>query len=209
MATKGEKVEAVTGFLFFGSKITADGDCSHEIRRRLLLGREAMTNLDHVLKSRDITLLTKVCYSQSYGLPCGHIRLWELDCKEGRAPKNRCLWTVVLEKTAESPLVSEEIKSVHLKGNQSCILIRRTDAEAPVFWSLDVNSELIGKVPDAENNWWQKEKRASEDEMAGRHHRCNRHELGQTPGDAEEQGGLRAAVPRVAKSWTLRVTEQR
>ena len=72
---EGEKGEAVTDFLFLGSKVTADGDCSHEIRRRVLLGRKATTNLDSVLESRDITLLTKVCYSQSYGLPRGHIRL--------------------------------------------------------------------------------------------------------------------------------------
>ena len=168
MADKRENVEAVTDFLFLGSKITADGVCSQEIRRRLLLGRKATTNLDSELKSRDITLLTKVCYSPSYGLPRGHIELWELDCKEGRAPKNLCLWTVVLEKTPESPLVSEEIKPVHLKRNQSCILIRRTDAEAPVFWSLEVNSEVTGKVPDAGKDWWQKEKRASDHETAGR-----------------------------------------
>ena len=72
---EGEKVEIVTDFLFLGSKVTADGDCSPEIRRRVLLGRKATTNLDSVLESRDITLLTKVCYSQSYGLPRGHIRL--------------------------------------------------------------------------------------------------------------------------------------
>ena len=169
--TKGEKVGAVADFLFLGSKVTADGDCSHEIRRRVLLGRKATTNLDSVLESRDITLLTKVCYSQSYGLPRGHLRLWELDCKE-----------LMLEKTPESPLVSKEIKPVHLKRNQSCILIRTTDAEAPVFWSLEGNSEVIGKVPDAEKDWWQKEKRASDDEAAGWHHQCNRHELGQTSG---------------------------
>ena len=208
MADERGKVEAVTDFLFLGSKIPADGACSHEIRRWLLLGRKATTNLDSVLKSRDITLLTKVCYSQSYGLPRGHIWLWELDCKEGRAPKNWCLWTVVLEKTPESPLVSEEIKPVHLKRNQSCILIRRTDAEAPVFWSLEANSEVTWKVPDAGKDWWQKEKRASDDETAGWHHQCNRHKLGQTPGDGEGQGGLRAAVHRVTQSWTLWTTEQ-
>ena len=81
-----EKVEAVTDFLFLGSKITVDGNCSHEIRRWLLLGRIAMTNLDSVLKSRDITLPTKVCYNQDYGLPSSPIWLWELDSKEGRKP---------------------------------------------------------------------------------------------------------------------------
>ena len=109
---EGEKVEAVTDFLFLGSKITGDGDCSHEIRRQLLLGRKAVTNPNSVLKSRDMTL-----YSQIYGLPSVHILLWELDRKEGGAPKNWCLQTVVLEKTPESCLDSKEIKPVTLKGN--------------------------------------------------------------------------------------------
>ena len=118
-----------------GSKITVDGDESHEIRRWLLLGRKAMTNLDNVLKSRDITLPTQV-----YGLPSGLMWLWELDHKESGAPKNWCLQTVALEKTPESPLNSKEIKPVNLKGNQPWIFIGRTEAEVPVFWSPAVNS---------------------------------------------------------------------
>ena len=105
---EGGKVEVVTDFLFLGSKITVDGDCSHEIRRWLLLDRKAMRNLDSVLNSRDITLATKVHYSQVYGLPSGHIQLWELDHKGGRASKNWCLWTVVLEKTLWSALDCKE-----------------------------------------------------------------------------------------------------
>ena len=110
-------------------------------------------------------------YSLGYGLPSGHLWLWELDCKEGRAPKNWCLRTVVLEKTPETPLVSKEIKPVNLKGNQPWLLFGRTDAEAeaPLFRSPDTNSQLIGNVPDAVKVWGQKEKRASEDEMAGWH----------------------------------------
>ena len=81
-------MEVVTDFLFLGTRITVDGDCSHEIRRQLLLGRKAVTNLDSVLKSRDTTLPTKVCGSQGYGLPSGHVRLRALDCKEGRVLKN-------------------------------------------------------------------------------------------------------------------------
>ena len=84
----GETVETVSDFIFLGSKITADGDCSHEIKRHLLLGRKVMTNLDSILKSRDITLPTKVC--QGYGFSCGHVWMWELDCEEGWAPKNWC-----------------------------------------------------------------------------------------------------------------------
>ena len=86
--TEKEKVEIVMDFLFLGSKITADGDCSHEIRRWLFLGRKAMTNLDSVLKNRDITSADKGLYSQGCGLPTGHVRLWELNRKEGRRPKN-------------------------------------------------------------------------------------------------------------------------
>ena len=105
------------------------------------------------------------------------------------------LWETqtVLEKTPESPLDSKEIKPVHLKGNQPWILIGRTDApvlEAPVFWSTDVNSWLIGKDPDAGKDWVQKEKRVSEDETAGRHHWCHEHEPGKTLGDGEGQRGL-------------------
>ena len=151
MANRGGKMEVVTNSLFLGSKITVDGDCNHEIRRHLLLGRKVMTNLDSVLKSRDIAY--KGPYSQGYGLPSGHLVLWEPYRKEGRVPTNWCLWIVVLEKIPESPLYSKEIKSVSLKGNQPWIIIGRTDAEAetPIFWSSDVNSWLekslmLGKI---------------------------------------------------------------
>ena len=136
-------------------------------------------------------------YSQGYGLPSGHVWLWELDHKEGRMPKNWCLQTVVLEKTPESPLDSKEIKAVNLKGNQPWKLIGRTDAdaEALVFWSSDVNRWVVGKVPDAGKDWGQKEKRASEEEKAGWHHQWNEHELGQTLTDGEGQGGLGCCSP--------------
>ena len=129
--------------------------------------------------------------------PSHHIWLWELVCKEGWAPKNWCIRTVMLEKTPESPLDCKEIKPVNLTGNQPWILSGRTDAEAeaPVFWSPDAKSRLTRKVPDAGKNWGQKEKRASEEEMAGWHHRCNGHELGQTLGDGEGQGGLACCHP--------------
>ena len=154
-----------------------------------------MTHLDSGLKSRDIA--DKYPYSQGYGLPSSHVWLWELDRKEGRMPKNRCLQTVVLEKTPESPVDSKEIKPVNLKGNQPWIFVGRTDAEAeaPVFWSSGVNSWLIGKFPDAGKDWRQKEKRLSEDEMAGWHHQCNGRELGQTLGDGEGHGGLVCCSP--------------
>ena len=102
-------METVRNFIFLGSKITADGDCSHEIKRCLLLGEKAMTNLDSILKSRDIAL--KGLSSQSYGFSSTHEWMWELDCKESWAPKNWCFWSMVLEKTLESPLDWKEIKA--------------------------------------------------------------------------------------------------
>ena len=137
-------------------------------------------------------------YSQDHDLPSGHIWLWELDSSEGRMLKNWCLPAIVLEKTPESPLDSKEIKSVNLKGDKPWIFTGRTDAKAegPVFWSSDVNRWLIGKVPDAGKGWGQK---ASEDEMAERHHQRNEHELGQTLGDGEGQRGLACCSPWVHK----------
>ena len=157
-------------------------------------------------------LKSRVCwqdsYSQGYGLPSDHVWLWELDDEEGRTLMNWCLWTVVLEKTPESPLDSKEIKPVNLKGNQPWILIgRKTDAEAeaPVFWSPDANSWPIGKVPDARKDWGQEEKRVPEGEMTRWHHWCNEHELRQTLGDGEGQGGLVCCSPWGCKQlgdWT-------
>ena len=140
--TEGEKVEAVTDFIFLGSKITADGDCRHEIKRCLLFRRKAMANIDSIVKSRDITLADKGPYNQSYGFSSSHVQMWELDHKEGWVPKNWSFWTVGLEKTLESPLDSKEIKQVNPKGNQSWIFIGRADAEAeaPILWQPDMKS---------------------------------------------------------------------
>ena len=103
-------------FIFSGSKITADGDCSHEIKRCLLLGKKSMTNLDSILKSWDrYHFANKSPYSQSYSFSNSHVWMWELDHKEGWASKNWCFWTVVL-KTLESPLDCKEIKPVNPKG---------------------------------------------------------------------------------------------
>ena len=152
--TEGEKVEAVTYFLFLGSKITADGDCSHEIRRRLFLGRKAMTNQDSVLKSKRHHFVDKGPYSQGYGLSRSHIWFWDLDHKECRAPQNWCFWTVMLEKTLESPLDCKEVKSVNVPGNQPWILIRRIEAEALILWLPDMNSWLTGKDLTHEKRPW-------------------------------------------------------
>ena len=163
--------ETVLDFIFLGSKITADGDCSHEIKRRLLLGRKVMTNLDSILKSRDITLPTKVCLVKAMAFPVV-IDGCELGYKESQEPKNWCFWTVVLEKTLESPLDCKEIQPVHLKGDQSWVFIGMTDveAEAPILWPPDAKSWLIWKDPDAGKDWGQEEKGMTEDEMVGWHH---------------------------------------
>ena len=157
----GETMETVRDFIFLGSKITADADCSHEIKRRLLFGRKAMTNLDSILKSGDITLPTKVCLVKVMVFPVVMYG-YELDYKDSWMPKNWCFWTVVLEKTPESPLDCKEIKLVSPQGNQSWILIRRTEAEAdaeaetPILWPPDLKNWLIGKDPDAGKDWKQK-----------------------------------------------------
>jgi len=144
-----------TIFLEF-SKIPADGDCSHEIKRHLLLGRKIITNLDSILKSRDITLPTKVHLVKAAVFPV-FMYGCELDHKENWAPKNWCFWTVVLEKILESPLGCREIKLVNPKENQSWIFIGRMDAEAEaaILWAPDAKSQLIGKDSDTGKNWKQ------------------------------------------------------
>ena len=200
----GEIVGTVSDFIFLDSTITVDGDCSHEIKRRLLLGRKAMTNLDGVLKSRDIPLPAKVCISQSYGFSTSHGWMWELDHQEGWAPKTWRFQTVVLEKTLESPLDSKKIKPINFKGNQPWIFIARTgaEAEAPVPWPPYAESWLIGKDSDAEKDWRQEEKGVTEDKMVEWHHWLNGHEFEQTPGDSEGQGSLECCSSGVTKSRT-------
>ena len=127
----------------------------------------------------------------------GHIWIWELDYKENWAPKNWCFWTVVLEKTLESPLDSKEIQPVHPKGNQSWIFKGRTDAEAetPILRPPDEKNWLTGKDPDAEKGWRQEEKGMTEDAMVGWHHWLNGHEFEKAPGVSDGQGGLAYCSP--------------
>ena len=150
-----ETMETVTHVILLGSKITVDGDCSHEIKRHLFLGKKAMTNLESVLNSRNITLPTKVHLSQRYGFSSSHAWIWELDYKESWTLKNWGFWTVVLKKTLESSLDCKDIKPVNPKGNQSWIFIGRTNAEAetPILWPPDVKDWLIGKYPHAGKDW--------------------------------------------------------
>ena len=194
--------------IFLGSKITADDDCSHEIKRYLLLGRKVMINLDSILKSRDITLPTKVRLVKAMFFSSSHVWMWELDYKESWVLKNWCLWTVVLEKTLESPLDCKESQPVHPKGDQSWLFIGRTGAEAetPILWPPHVKNWLIGKAPDVGRDWGQEEKGMTEDEMAGWHHQLDGHEFEWTPGVGDGQGGLACC-----NSWgrkQLDMTEQ-
>ena len=144
----GETVETKRDFIFLGSKITSDGDCTHENKRHLLLGRKAMTNLDSILKSRDITLVTKVCLVKAMVFPVVVYVCENQTIKKSWVPKNWCFWTVVLEKTLESSLDCKEIQPVHPKGDQSWLFIGRTDAEAetPILGQLMQRTDSLEKT---------------------------------------------------------------
>ena len=148
-------------------------------KRCLFLGRKAMANLDSISKSRDITLPTKVSLVKAIVYPVFHVWMWELDHKEGWALKNWCFWTVVLEKTLESPLECKEIQPVQAKGDLSWVFIGRIDAQAetPVLWPPDVKNQLIWKDPDAGKDWRWEEKGTAEDEIVGMDHQLNGHEF--------------------------------
>ena len=145
----------------------------------------------HILKRRHY-FANESLSSEGYGFSSGHVWIWELDCEESWLRKNWCFWTVVLEKTLESPLDCKEIQPVHSEGDQPWLFTGRTDAKAetPVLWPRDVKSWLIGKDSDAGRDWGQEEKGTTEDEMAGWHHRFDGHESEWTPGDGDGQGGL-------------------
>ena len=145
----------------------------------------------HIKKQRHY-FANKGPSSQSYGFSSGHIWMWELDYKEGWVPKNWYFWTVVLEKTLESPLDCKEIQPVHHKGNQSWIFTGKTDAEAetPILWPPHAKCWLIGKDHNAGKDWGQEEKGMTEDKMAGWPHRLDGREFGGTPGVGDGQGGL-------------------
>ena len=160
--------------IFLGSKITADGDCSHEIKGRLLLGRKVMTNLNSILKNRHY-FANKGLSSQGYDFSSSHVWMWELDYKESWAPKNWYFWTVVLEKTLESPLDCREIQPVHPKGAQSwcslegLMLKLKLQYFGHLMWRVDSLEKtlMLGGT----------EGRRTEDEMAGWHHRLDGHQF--------------------------------
>ena len=189
----GERMETVTDFIFLGSKITADGDWSHEIKRRLLIGRKVMTNLD----SRYIALPTKSCLVKAMFFPVvmyGY-ESWTIKKAERWGTDAFEIW--VLLKTLQSPLDCKEIKPVNPKGNQSWIFIGGTDAEAetPVLWPPDAKGWLTGKDSDTRKDWRQEEKGMTEDEMIGWLHLLNGHAFDQAPGDSERQGILACCGP--------------
>ena len=198
----GEKNGNSDRLVFLGTKITTDGDCSHEIKRCLLLGREAMTNLDNILKSRH-HFADKGLYSQSCGgFSSCHVWTWKLDHKEGWALKNWCFWIVVLKKTLESPLGCKEIQPVNPKENEPWAFTGRTDAEAEdaILWPSTVKSWLIRKDCDAGKDWEQEEKGVMRwlDSIINSMD-MNLSKLQET---VKDRGGCLAAVHRVAKSRT-------
>ena len=143
--------------------------------------------------------------SQGYSFSSSHVWMWELDCEESWALKNWCFWTVLLEKTLESPLDCKEIQPVHSKGDQSWVFIGRTDVEAetPILRLPDGKSWLIWKDPNAGQDWGQEEKGTTEDEMAGWHHQVNGHGFGSTPRVGVGQGGLAGCGHGVTWGQTL------
>ena len=175
----GETMETVGYFILRGFKITVDGDCSHEIKRCLFLGRKIMTNLDSLLKSRDITLSTKVRLVKAMVFP-----LVMYDCESWAVKKTERRRIDAFElwcwRRLLSPLDCKEIQPVHPKGDQFWVFIGRTDveAEAPILWPPDAKSWVIWKDPDAGKDWGQEEKGTTEDEMVGWHHWLNGHEFG-------------------------------
>jgi len=189
--------ETVADFIFWGSKITADGDCSHEIKRHLLLGRKVMTNLDSVLKSRDITLPTMVHLVKAMVFP-----VFMYGCENWTIKKAECQRIDVFElwcwrRLLKSPLDCKEIQPVHPRGDQSWVFTKRTDvkAETPILWPPDAKSWLIWKDPDAGKDWGWEEKGTTEDEMVGWHQWLNGHGFGWTLAVGDGQGGLVCCGP--------------
>ena len=188
-------METVTDFIFLGSKITADGDYSHEIKGCLLHGRKAMTNLDSILKSKDITLPTQVCLVNTMVFPVVMYGCESWTIKKAECERNNAFelwwWRTLLR----VPWTARGSKKVNPEGNQSWIFIGKTDAEAPILWPPDAKNWLIGKDPDAGKDWRQEEKGVTEDEMVRWHHQLDGHEFEQAPGVDDGQGSLVCCSP--------------
>ena len=165
MANRRGKSGNSDRFYFGGLQITVDSDCSQEIKRCLLLGRKAMTTLDSILKSTDITLRTKICIVRAVVFPVVMYECESWIIKKAECQRINAFQIMVLKKTLVSPLDCKEIKPVNPKGNQPWIFVGRTDAKALIVWSPDVKSQLIGKDPDAGKEWRQEEKGTADDEI--------------------------------------------
>ena len=177
---------------FPGSKVTAHGDCSHEIKKTLALWKKSYDKPRQHIKKQRRYFANKGLSSQSYGFSSSHVWYESWTIKKAWVPKNWCFWTVVLAKTLESPLDCKEIQPVHPKGDQSWVFFVKNDvkAETPVLWSPHVKNWLIGKDSDAGRHWRQEEKGMTEDEMAGWHHWLDGRESEWTPWVDDGQGGL-------------------
>ena len=193
----GETMETVTDFILGGWKITADGDWNHEIKRRLVLGKIAMTNLDSILKSRDITLPIKFCLIKAMVFPAVMYgrESWTIKKAESQRIDAFELWC--WRRLLRVPWTARRSNQSILKKNQCWIFIERTDveAEAPVLWPPDVNNWLIRKDPDAGKYWSHEEKRMTEDEMVGWHHWLDGPESEQAPRVGDGQGSLACCSP--------------
>ena len=188
-----ETVETVSDFIFWGSKITVDSDCSHESKRRLLLGRIVMTNLDSILKSRDITLPTKVCLAKAMVFPVVIYRCESWTIKKAELQRIdafelwcwrrllRVPWTARRSNQSILKEISPEYSSEVLTSLEVLHwkdwFIRSTEAETPILWPPDEKNWPIGKDPDAGKDWRQEEKGMTEDEMVGWHHWLKGHEF--------------------------------
>ena len=209
-------METVADFIFLGSKITADGDCSHEIKRCLLLWRKGLTKLDSKLKSRDITLPTKVHLVKAMIFPLVMYGCESCTIKkaEGQGIDAFELW---YQRRLESRLDCNEIQPVHSKGNQSWIFIGRTDAETetPVLWPPDVKNWLLGKDPDAGKDWRQEEKGTTEIEMVGWNHWLDGNEfeelwelvMDREAGVLQSMALQRARQSSKSSDWLTKLTE--
>ena len=201
----GATVETVTDFIFLGTKITADGDCSHEIERCQLLGRTAVTNLDSVLKSRDIALLTKVRLVKAMIFPEVMYRCESWTIKKAlKSTEELILLNCGAGEDSWEFLDCKKTKQVNPKGNPKGTLnIHWTDwcwSWSPILWPPDMKSWLTRKDPDAGKDWKQEEKGTTEDELVGWHHWLSGHEFEQALGDSEGHGSLWcAAVHGVTK----------
>ena len=193
----GETMEIVTGFDFWDSKITADGDCSYKIKKMLTPWKKSYDHPRKHTKKQRHYIANKGPSSQRYGFSSGHVCMWALAYKESWVLKNGWFWTVLLEKTLESPLGCKEIQTVHPNGNKSWIFIERTDAEAeaPILWPPDAKNWLIGKDRDSEKDWKEEKKGIAEDELVVWHQRLNGHKFEQALGVGDGQRSLACLSP--------------